>query len=145
MEFKLVIDPAAKEEVTATLHKRTPLADELEELVLAYGEQITALSDDEMIRLSWGDIECLTVENDKTYVITQDGARYRIRQRLYEAEARLPAYFIRINKSSIANRRRIAKFTIAFNGAVDAVFKSGFKEYVSRRCFAEIKRRLNET
>lgn len=144
MEFKLIIDRNAEEQVTATLHERTQLAEDLEELVLAYGERVTAYTEDEMVQLAWGDVECLTVEDGKTYVIAKDGVRYRIKMRLYEAESVLPSYFIRINKSSIANRRQIAKFTLAFNGSVDAVFKSGFQEYVSRRCFAQIKRRLNE-
>jgi len=67
-----------------------------------------------------------------------------VRQRLYELEKSLPEWFIRINKSSLANERRLEKYALGFGGAVDAVFKSGHREYVSRRCFAEIKRRLDE-
>ena len=63
---------------------------------------------------------------------------------LSELEERLPAYFIRLNKSAIANERHIASFSAGFNGAVDAVFRCGHVEYVSRRCFAVIKRRYAE-
>ena len=55
----------------------------------------------------------------------------------------LPSYFIRINKSALANEHRILRFDAVFSGGVDAVFQCGFKEYVSRRCFAEIKGRYN--
>ena len=142
MEFKVIIDRAAPEKVLCTVHERTPLVDEIEELVLIQGDQLTAYAEDEVIRLGWSDVECFTVEDGKTFAITRDGSRYRVRKRLVELEERMPSYFMRINKSSIANRRQIAKFTAAFSGSVDAVFKCGFKEYVSRRCFAEIKRRF---
>ena len=54
----------------------------------------------------------------------------------------LPNYFIRINKSSLANRKQIERFSAAFSGSVDVIFKSGYRDYVSRRCFAEIKKEL---
>ena len=53
----------------------------------------------------------------------------------------MPSYFIRINKSALANEHRIERFDAAFSGGVDAVFRCGYREYVSRRCFAEIRRR----
>jgi DNA-binding LytR/AlgR family response regulator len=56
-------------------------------------------------------------------------------------ESILPTYFIRINKSTLANEHRIERFDAAFSGGVDAVFRCGYREYVSRRCFAEIRRR----
>ena len=68
---------------------------------------------------------------------------YAVHLRLYELEAMLPASFIRINKSALANEAHLERFTASFNGAVDAVFRSGYREYVSRRCFAEIKRRYD--
>jgi DNA-binding LytR/AlgR family response regulator len=73
--------------------------------------------------------------------IDTSGNRYRIQERLRELENILPSYFIRINKSALANERRILRFDAVFSGGVDAVFRSGFREYVSRRCFAEIRRR----
>ena len=49
---------------------------------------------------------------------------------------------IKINKSSLANRKQIERFSAAFSGSVDVIFKSGFRDYVSRRCFADIKKEL---
>ena len=80
----------------------------------------------------------------KTYAIDGQGQRYRLKQRLYEVEERLPPSFIRINKSTLANEDRLERFVPTFSGAVDAVFRCGFREYVSRRCFAAIKRRYDE-
>ncbi|MBQ5346928.1 MAG: LytTR family transcriptional regulator, partial [Ruminococcus sp.] len=61
---------------------------------------------------------------------------------LYEAAQELPASFIKINKSTIANKTRIERFSAVFSGSVDVIFKSGYTDYVSRRCFAEIKKEL---
>lgn len=37
----------------------------------------------------------------------------------------LPPYFIRINKSALANEHRIARFDTVFSDGVDAVFQCG--------------------
>ena len=146
MRFTLVIDKEKDEEVVATVHTPSPLTEQIEQLVMEYGgtNRITAFTEDDLKMLSFAEIECIMVEDDKTWAIDCRGKRYRLKQRLYEVEALLPATFIRINKSAIANKKHLDRFTTAFSGAVDAVFKSGHREYVSRRCFAEIKRRFEK-
>ena len=144
MDFRLVIDKNKKEEVVATVHERNGLIDEIETLIMSYegADRITAYTEDNIIKLAYRDIECVTVVSGKTYAIDKKGDRYMIRKRLYEIEAMLPGNFIRINKSAIANQNEIEKFRLSFNGAVDAVFYSGYNDYVSRRCFSQIKRKL---
>ena len=97
--------------------------------------------DDEMRKLAFGEIECITILDRKVIAIDTGGNHYRIQDRLRDLESFLPSYFIRINKSTLANEHRIARFDAVFNGSVDAVFQCGCREYVSRRCFAEIRRR----
>ena len=144
MEFKLILDQSSEETIVATVHKRTSLVDEIERLVMAYDGRapMTGYAGSDIARLNYAEIECITVISSKTYAIDLNGARYQIKKRLYEVEQLLPSRFIRINKSSLANQSRIQKFTVGINGAVDVIFKSGYKEYVSRRCFSSIKRRL---
>lgn len=146
MNFRLIIDKAKDEEVVATVHGRSELTDRIEALVLQHAgsDRIPAWTEDDMKLLPFGDMECITVLDGKTYAIDRNGKRYRLKQRLYELEAMLPACFIRINKSALANENRLERFTATFSGAVDAVFQSGYREYVSRRCFAAIKRRYDE-
>lgn len=145
MQFKLIIDKTKEESVVVTAHSRSTLTDRLEALATgnASTEKVAAFLEEDMALLSFSQIECITVIDGKTYAVDTKGQQYRLRQRLYELEAMLPSHFIRINKSSIANEKRIAKFAANFSGAVDAVFKCGYKEYVSRRCFAAIKRRFD--
>ena len=143
MKFNLIIDKSKEEEITATVHGRSSLTERIETLVMQYSgnDRIPVFSEDEMKLLSFSEIESVVSEEGKTFVTDSSGDRFRIKMRLYEIEEILPSYFIRINKSALANEKRIERFSANFSGAVDAVFKSGNKEYVSRRCFAEIKRR----
>ena len=144
MKFKLIIDKEKDEEVVATVHNRSGLTDEIEALVLKHAgtDRIPAYNEDDIKMLAYSDIECVTVLDGKTYAIDSKNRRYRLRQRLYELEALLPSSFIRINKSTLANENRLERFAVTYSGAVDAVFKCGYTEYVSRRCFAQIKRRF---
>ena len=144
MKFRLIIDTEKDEEVVATVHGRTSLVDELEALISRHAgtDRIPGYTEDEMRMLAVSEIECITVLDGKTYAIDSQNRHYRIKQRLYELEQQLPSCFIRINKSTLANETRLDRFTVTVAGSVDAVFQCGYKEYVSRRCFAQIKRRL---
>lgn len=143
MIFRLVIDKERDEEITARVHAQSLLTDRIEELVMKYSgdDRIQAYTEDDVKLMRYAEIECILVEGGKTFAVDMRGERFRLKQRLYELEDKLPAYFIRINKSAIANEKRIERFRASLSGAVDAVFKCGYTEYVSRRCFAEIKRR----
>ena len=143
MKYKLIIDKDAEEEIIAIVHVPSALTQEIENLVCSYSgsDSIMGYRDDEMRKLPFSEIECITVLDRKVIAIDTSGNHYRISDRLRDLEAVLPSYFIRINKSTLANEHRIARFDAVFSGAVDAVFRCGYREYVSRRCFAEIRRR----
>ncbi len=145
MKFRLIIDRTKEEEVVVTARERSALTDKIEALVLRQSgsDRIAAYTEDETKILLFSQIECITVLDGKTWAVDVRGERYRLRQRLYELEEMLPSCFIRINKSAIANENRLDRFEASFSGAVDAVFQCGYKEYVSRRCFAAIKRRFD--
>ena len=142
MKFTLNIDPEKEEQIVATVHNRSPLIDEIEALISRHTDRIPGYTEDDIKMLSVADIECITVLEGKTYAIDGRNRRYRLKQRLYELEQQLPASFIRINKSSLANETRLDRFAVTYAGSVDAIFKCGYREYVSRRCFAQIKRRF---
>ena len=143
MKFKLIIDKEKDEEVVVTAHQRTALIDEIEALLSKHTDRIPGYTEDDIKMLSVSEIECVTVLDGKTYAIDSQNHRYRLKQRLYELEQQLPPSFIRINKSTLANETRLDRFAVTYSGAVDAVFKCGYREYVSRRCFAQIKRRFD--
>ena len=143
MKYRLIIDKHAEEEITVVAHAPSSLTRQIEDLVLSYSgaEFLMGYREDEMRKLNFSDIECITILDRKVMAIDTNGCQYRIQDRLRDLESILPSYFIRINKSTLANEHRIARFHVAFSGGVDAVFQCGYREYVSRRCFAEIRRR----
>ena len=143
MKYKLIIDKEAEEEIVAIVHGPSCLTQQIENLVRGYcgRDSILGYREDEMRKLAFSEIECVTVLDRKVTAIDTQGGHYRVQERLRDLEEILPSYFIRINKSTLANEHRIVRFDAAFSGGVDAVFRCGWREYVSRRCFAEIRRR----
>ena len=143
MKYKLIIDKNVEEEIIAIVHAPSELTQQVENLVCSYSgaDSIMGYKDDEMRKLKFQEIECITILDRKVIAIDIEGKQYRMQDRLRDLEEILPTYFIRINKSTLANEHRIQKFDASFSGGVDAVFRCGYREYVSRRCFAEIRRR----
>ena len=143
MKYKLIIDKEAEEEILVIAHAPSSLTRQIEDLVNSYSgpESILGYRDDEMRKLAFSEIECITILDRKVMAVDSQGNQYRIQDRLRNLEEILPSYFIRINKSTLANEHRIARFDAAFSGGVDAVFQCGWREYVSRRCFGAIRRR----
>ena len=143
MKYKLIIDKDAEEEITVIAHGPSSLTQQIEDLVCGHcgADSIMGYRDDEMRKLLFSEIECITILNRKVIAIDGSGIQYSLRDRLRDMEVILPSYFIRINKSTLANEHRILRFDAAFSGGVDAVFQCGYREYVSRRCFSEIRRR----
>jgi len=143
MKYKLIIDRDAEESVTVVARGPSALTQQIEDLVRSRSgtDCLLGYREDEMRKLPFSEIECITILDRKVTAIDTAGNHYRIQERLRDLEPILPAGFIRINKSSLANEHRILRFDAVFSGGVDAVFRCGYREYVSRRCFAEIRRR----
>ena len=143
MKYKLIINKHAEEEIIAVVHAPSSLTEQIENLVCSFSgtDSIMGYREDEMRKLAFQEIECITILDRKVTAIDTTGNQYRITERLRDLEAVLPSYFIRINKSTLANEHCILRFNAVFSGGVDAIFRCGYREYVSRRCFAEIRRR----
>ena len=146
MKYKLIINKDVDEEIIAIVHAPSSLTEQIENLVCCFSgaDSIIGYRDDQMRKLMFREIECITILNRKVIAIDTCGNHYRIQDRLRDLENILPSYFIRINKSTLANEHRIARFDAMFSGGVDAVFQCGYRDYVSRRCFADIKRRFEK-
>ena len=127
MRYKLIIDKDADEEIIAIVHAPSSLTQQIENLVCSFSgaDCIMGYRDDEMRKLAFQEIECITVLDRKVIAIDTKGNHYRIQDRLRDLEDVLPSYFIRINKSTLANEHRIAEVKAVFSGGVDAVFQCG--------------------
>lgn len=143
MKYKLIVDKNAEEEIIAVVHAPSSLTQQIENLIYDYSgmDSIVGYCEDEMRKLAFSEIECITILERKVTAIDSQGNRLFLKDRLRDLENKLPSYFIRINKSTLANEHKITRFDAVYSGAVDAVFQCGYREYVSRRCFAAIRRR----
>ena len=122
MKFRLIIDKEKDEEVVITARQRNALIDEIESLISKHTDRIPGYTKDAIKMLSGSEIECVTVLDGKTYAIDSPNYRYRLKQWLYELEEQLPSSFIRINKSTLANKARLERFNVTYAGSVNAVF-----------------------
>lgn len=105
MKYKLIIDKNVEEEIIAIVHAPSSLTQEIENLVCSFSgvDSIMGYRDDEMRKIAFREIECITIMDRKVIAIDSQGIRYRIQDRLRDLEELLPSYFIRINKSTLAN------------------------------------------
>ena len=105
MKYKLIIDKDAEEEIIAIVHEPNNLTQQIEDLIFGYSGQdsILGFREDEMRKLSFDEIQCITVLDRKVIAIDGKGNQYRIQERLRTLENLLPSYFIRINKSTMDN------------------------------------------
>ena len=143
MKYKLIVDKNAEEEIIAIVHEPSALTQQIENLICSFSghDGIMGYGETAVRKLTFVEIECITVLERKVIAIDTEGCRYALKERLRDLENALPSYFIRINKSTLVNEHCIARFDEAFSCGVDAVLRCGYREYVSRRCFAEIRRR----
>ncbi len=147
MDFKLIIDPDKDEQVVVTAHRNSPRIDEIK--AIAEGktskEEISGYDPqcNEYRILGFLDVNLFYVDDGNTFASVEGGRSYIVKRSLRDLEEELPPCFERINKSSIANWKKIRCFKVRITGAVYAVFENGVCEDISRRCFAELKRRYS--
>ena len=145
MIFKLIIDREKEEQIVATVHQRSPLTDEIETLVAGTErrDELTGYTEEDTVILKIPLIECICVEDGKTFAIYADGVRYRLRGRLYELEERLdPTQFVRISNSEIIRLQRAKSFDLSLAGTICVRLSDGSTSYVSRRYMSRIKQLL---
>jgi len=67
MKYKLIIDKDAEEEIIVIAHSPSALTQQIEDLVCNFSgaDHIMGFKDDEMRKLSFGEIECITVLDRK--------------------------------------------------------------------------------
>ena len=83
-------------------------------------------------------------EGEKVYAHTEKDS-YETKQRLYELEAILPNYFVRISRSTIANTLHILSIQHGLTRVGHVSFRGSYKEvYVSRMYSSILKEKMEE-
>ena len=141
MKFRLIIDKNRDEEVIVYSHGKTKLVEDIENLVSENNFELTGFIDREAIKLNLAEIYCFVSENNKVLAVCEN-EKFRLKERLYQLEEKLPENFVKINQSCIADIKKIKKFDASFTGVLKVIFKNGFTDYVSRRNVKNVKERL---
>ena len=141
MKISVFIDKNREEEIAIYTHEETELIKQIKALVNDFSSQITGFKDSEIFQLKANDIYCFTVENNKVFAITEKD-KFVLKNRLYSIEQDLSSDFIKINKSCIANIKKIDRFDASISGTLIVKFKNGYTDYVSRRSVKAVKERL---
>ena len=141
MKFHLILDPDREESVVVTARERSSLTDAIEALVRQPPRMLTGYREGTGFRLSPESVCCIIAEDEKVFALTDEG-KYHLRERLYQIEEQLPDFFLRINRSAIANLRKIRRFAPSISGTLQIVYSNGYRDYVSRRNLKRIKQAL---
>ena len=141
MRLKIIINQGEEDEIVIRAREKTPLIEAIEKLVSESEVDIIGYSDKEAVKLDVSAICRFSVDNGKVVAYTLSG-RYKVRQRLFQLEEKLPDSFIKINQSCLANIRMIERFDASFSGSLLVKFKDGSSDYVSRRQMKSVKERI---
>ncbi len=132
-------------ETTITIHAKE-WSKELELLVEKLKEQTTGkligTENDKSILLHPNEIDFIYAQDRKVFAAVNKRS-IEINMKLYEVEELLETYhFTRFSKSVIGNLQQIDSFELSFNGNLCVFFRSGNKEYVSRKYVMNVKEKL---
>ena len=99
---------------------------------------------DEQYYLSLREILFFETDDERVYAHTDDNA-YAVQQRLYELEAMLPAYFVRVSRSCIVRILHVFSIQKSLTRVNHISFRHSHKEvYGSRLYSSELFRKMNE-
>ena len=140
MKFRF-IESNDREEVIVYGKEKNDLVLSIEKMCSNDDYNLIGYDEGYICRLNPLDIECFFTEEDKIYAL-EKGNKYLVRKRLYELHLLYKENFIYINQGCLANVDLIDRFDASISGALIVVFKSGYKEYASRRQIKSIKERL---
>lgn len=140
MKFKF-IKSEDKEEVIVYYKNKNKLIEELENLSHQYDQRIIGFDNGIIKELNPIEIECFITENEKVIALVKNN-KYLLKKRLYELNEMLKDSFVYINQGCLANLKMIDHFDASIGGTLMVVFKSGYKDFVSRRQLKNIKERI---
>ncbi len=146
MKCEVIFETKGEEKVVIHARESRPqihaLAEEIRRLTEEFTTDFIGYNDrKEIVKLAPADIYCLTVLDNRVCAVCKNET-FRLKERLYVLEARLPDTFVKVNQSCIANINHIERFDASISGTLKLRFKNGYTDYVSRRQMKTLKERL---
>ena len=130
-----------KEEVVVYAKSKNNLINLIEKMCQNDSTKIIGYDNNIIKELSPNEIECFITVEEKVFAIANNG-RYQVKKRLYELDELLANSFTFINQGCLANLKMVDHFEASIGGSLLVVFKSGYKDYVSRRQLKTVKERI---
>lgn len=113
-----------------------------EQLKELFESEVVAYDNEQQVMLVLSDIVRIYSANKQVFASTESGD-YRIRERLYEMEEKLPEkQFVRISNSELVNVKKIKRLDTSITGTIRMYLKGDIETFVSRRNVAKIKKAL---
>lgn len=141
MKLTINIDKTREEEIIIFAHENSELVKAISDAVNEHNFNVMGYADYSYKQIELAEVYCFITEDNKVYAITND-EKLAIKPRLYQLEEKLPANFVKINQSCIANIKQIKRFDVSVSGSMLIIFKNGYKDYVSRRQLKTVKERI---
>lgn len=135
------LETTEKEEVVVYAKEKTSLITKIESLCKDDCNSLIGYFNDVIKELDIDEVECFITNKDKVFAIANKEV-YLIKKRLYELSNLYPDKFTFINQSCLANLKKVDHFTVSIGGALQVIFKSGYKDFVSRRQLKHVKERI---
>jgi len=120
-----------EESITIVTHKETEITRRIEEILTK--RTLSVSSDNLQLKIDTKDVYYIESVDFKSFIYTRTGI-YLSKMRLYELENNLPQHdFMRINRQSILNIRKIESVSSAGAGRVEVRLKNDDRLIVSRQ------------
>ncbi len=147
MKIRIEIAEDAPEEIIIRCRERTDqvkLIESVVENILRGGSELSLTIGNREYYVEKGDILFFETYDGKVCAHTKD-RMYQADYKLFELEEILPAYFVRISKSVIANVRLISSLCRELTGNGEITFKGCDKTtYFSRGYYKMLKEKIEE-
>lgn len=141
MKATIVIDDK-REEVVIYAKSECGWARSVRDYAATVDTELVGYDKDGAVRIDIGEVDCFIIESGSVYAVMQDGGRVLIKERLYAIEALYGDALLRLSQSALANISHIKRFDTSLTGVLIVEFKSGYRDFVSRRQMKEVKERI---
>lgn len=131
------------EKVVVYAKEKNTLVEQIENLCVQDEYLLVGYQNGRIKEINPIEVECFISNGDKVYALINK-EEYLIKKRLYELNELLGGMFVYINQSCLANFNLVDHFDASIGGTLIVVFKSGYKDYVSRRQIKNVKERIGK-
>lgn len=129
-------------EVIIKCEQETALVTEIKQALTYYNLSLVCKKDDQFFQLNPQDIYYIDALGHQVFVYTKKEV-YTINQKLYQLETLLTQTpFLRVNKSTIVNTKKISKFKSFINGRMEARLDNDDRIMISRLYVPKLKEKL---